>query len=208
MSRENVNYLSHRLAELDEEIGKHGQVLKANNIGMNEPLVDADGFPFANIDVMSVRKARHAIICLQNNRKALMQMMETEMAQVFEMERNAASFAVQQQQQCEKMEVDPSTDSDAASSSLEPFIVVDKVESGQLADQMGLQVGDLVLQIGTLTAQNFQSIHQIQSVLNNSRGKKLRFIIRKASTGKNVILDMDIGSEGTRLGIFAKPLKI
>lgn len=39
---------------------------------MQTPLVDADGFPRNDIDVHQVRHARHQIICLQNDLKALM----------------------------------------------------------------------------------------------------------------------------------------
>lgn len=34
-----------------------------NNIGMNGPLVDSEGFPRNDIDVYQVRHARHKIIC-------------------------------------------------------------------------------------------------------------------------------------------------
>lgn len=34
-----------------------------NNVGMHEPLVDAEGFPRNDIDLYQVRTARHKIIC-------------------------------------------------------------------------------------------------------------------------------------------------
>lgn len=34
-----------------------------NGVGMNNPLVDQEGFPISNIDVYQVRHARHRIIC-------------------------------------------------------------------------------------------------------------------------------------------------
>lgn len=60
---------------------------------MNDPLVDAEGFPLNNIDIYQVRHARHRIICtkninflanilnylfqgLQNDHKALMKQIE------------------------------------------------------------------------------------------------------------------------------------
>lgn len=39
---------------------------------MQDPLVERDGFPRNDIDVHQVRHARHQIICLQNDLKALM----------------------------------------------------------------------------------------------------------------------------------------
>uniref|UniRef100_A0A182SXV1 26S proteasome regulatory subunit p27 n=1 Tax=Anopheles maculatus TaxID=74869 RepID=A0A182SXV1_9DIPT len=203
MSREKLLTLSGRKAELEAEIERHGMVLKANKIGMNEPLIDVEGFPLPNIDVISVRKARNAIICLQNDRKVLLKEIENEMVQLFETGRSTASSDVQQQQ-CQLMEVDDHT---VVSPSLEPFAVVEKVEPGQLADRMGVKIRDMILQIGTLTSQNFKALNQIQTVISNSQGSKLRFVIRKATTGEDVTLEMDFGTQGTRLGIFAKPLK-
>lgn len=43
---------------------------------MNESLIDADGFPRNDIDVHHVRNARHQIICLQNDLKALIKEIE------------------------------------------------------------------------------------------------------------------------------------
>lgn len=34
-----------------------------NKIGMTEPLVDAEGYPRADVNVYQVRHARHKIIC-------------------------------------------------------------------------------------------------------------------------------------------------
>lgn len=43
---------------------------------MNDALVDKDGFPRQDIDVYQVRHARHKIICLQNDHKAIMKEIE------------------------------------------------------------------------------------------------------------------------------------
>lgn len=34
------------------------------SVGMDEPLTDAEGFPRPDIDIYSVRHARHQIICM------------------------------------------------------------------------------------------------------------------------------------------------
>lgn len=38
-------------------------ILKQKGIGMNEPLIDSEGYPRADIDVYTVRHARHKVIC-------------------------------------------------------------------------------------------------------------------------------------------------
>lgn len=44
---------------------------------MQTALVDSDGFPRNDIDVLQVRHARHQIICLQNDLKSLMRDIES-----------------------------------------------------------------------------------------------------------------------------------
>lgn len=66
-----------RKEQIERSINDSGHILTANkNVGMNESLLDADGFPRADIDVYAVRQARHQIICLQNDLKAIMKEIE------------------------------------------------------------------------------------------------------------------------------------
>ena len=39
------------------------QFIQQGNVGMNEALIDREGYPRADIDVYTVRKARQRIIC-------------------------------------------------------------------------------------------------------------------------------------------------
>lgn len=75
--KEQVKKLISRKDEIEKTINDHGQVLIANqNVGLKESLVDEHGFPRNDIDVYQVRQARHAIICLQNDLKALLKEIE------------------------------------------------------------------------------------------------------------------------------------
>lgn len=75
--REQVLKLIEEKDKIEKKINDLGQVLIANNhVGMNEPLVDGDGFPRNDIDVYQVRTARSQIICLQNDLKTLMKEIE------------------------------------------------------------------------------------------------------------------------------------
>jgi len=51
-------------------------------VGLSGPLVDNDGYPREDIDVYVVRHARHRIICLQNDHKALIKEIEEGLHQV------------------------------------------------------------------------------------------------------------------------------
>lgn len=75
--KEQVLKLIEQRDKIERIINNYGRILQANdNIGMNEPLVDESGFPRNDIDVYQVRQARHQIICLQNDLKALMKEIE------------------------------------------------------------------------------------------------------------------------------------
>ncbi|KAJ1368528.1 hypothetical protein KIN20_029675 [Parelaphostrongylus tenuis] len=56
---------------LDAEIEENLKIVEENGCTMDSPLCDAEGYPFSHIDVYSVRKARHNIIRLRNDRKVL-----------------------------------------------------------------------------------------------------------------------------------------
>ena len=53
-TREQVLELMKEKDKLEEEITALNQVLKSQNVGMEEPLVDEKGFPRADIDVYQV----------------------------------------------------------------------------------------------------------------------------------------------------------
>ena len=69
---EQVRALVLRKDAIEAEIDAQASVLKANNVTMQSPLVDPEGFPRADIDVWEVRHARVRIIELRNDLKDIM----------------------------------------------------------------------------------------------------------------------------------------
>lgn len=63
---------------LEAEIGALVAELTSGDppAGVSGPLVDADGFPRADIDVYRVRHQRHALVCRQNDHCAVMRSIE------------------------------------------------------------------------------------------------------------------------------------
>lgn len=75
--KEEVMKLMEKKEQIERAINDCGHILTANkNIGMNESLLDEEGFPRNDIDVYAVRQARHQIICLQNDLKTIMKEIE------------------------------------------------------------------------------------------------------------------------------------
>lgn len=69
---EQARALMARKDALEAELEVQFSVLKANNVTMQTPLVDNEGFPNADIDIWNVRTARVRIIELRNDLKAVM----------------------------------------------------------------------------------------------------------------------------------------
>ncbi|CAG2100488.1 unnamed protein product [Medioppia subpectinata] len=62
--------------KMENEIKEWQSILDSQNVGLNEPLVDAQGFPRNDIDIHQIRIARNKIICLNNDYKNLMKQIE------------------------------------------------------------------------------------------------------------------------------------
>ena len=69
---EQARTLMAQKSNIEAELDTHISILKANNVTMQTPLVDVEGFPRADIDIYAVRGARVRIIELRNDLKAVM----------------------------------------------------------------------------------------------------------------------------------------
>ena len=70
--------LEEKIAELTEYLTQPGMP------GIDGSLLDKEGFPKAGLDLVSIRTARHDLICTQNDLKNLMEIIEKKMAIYFE----------------------------------------------------------------------------------------------------------------------------
>merc|ERR1719430_1275600 len=61
---------------IEEEIKALNEVLESQNVGMDDPLVDQEGFPRADIDVYQVRHARSNIRTKTTDLKEVMKKIE------------------------------------------------------------------------------------------------------------------------------------
>ncbi|KAJ1565756.1 hypothetical protein HK405_011668, partial [Cladochytrium tenue] len=119
---------------------------------MNEPLVDSEGFPRADVDVYAVRHARHAAARLRTDLRAVMTDIERAMHAVF-----AASAG--SQTTAPTLSAAPSVAAAPIAETVSPppaplaraFAVVRGVEAGSPAAQAGLAASDRVVAFGRLS---------------------------------------------------------
>ncbi|KAL6304349.1 hypothetical protein BKA93DRAFT_825807 [Sparassis latifolia] len=144
-----VRALMARKENIEAEMDAQVSILKANSSTLNSPLVDAEGFPRADIDVWAVRHARVRIIELRNDLDALRDTIMLALQDVYD----PASVM-----QAEKsaMETDVPAEAESASRP-HPFAKVNGVAPGSPAAVAGLLREDLLVSFGHLTRSSFSS---------------------------------------------------
>ncbi|XP_028172498.1 26S proteasome non-ATPase regulatory subunit 9 [Ostrinia furnacalis] len=203
-ARDRVIKLMEDKDRIETEIREQTAVLASNNVGMSDPLVDADGFPRADIDVYKVRHARHRIICLQNDHKSIMRRIEQGLAEVHSdyVGPNGEGPSV----------VAPSSSAPYANghsnghsngyanghgnghrngdNNLDDacFAVVGEVQDGSPAYVAGLREHDEILQFGSINSDNYADILQVSHLVTHSVGQNIHVQIRRGQQ----ILDIDL----------------
>ncbi|XP_075955213.1 26S proteasome non-ATPase regulatory subunit 9 [Anarhichas minor] len=158
--------------EIEEQIKAYYDVLEDQGVGVEGVLVDAEGFPRADVNVYQIRTARHSISCLQNDHKAIMEEIEEALHRLHAREKA-------------KREQDGAGDQEEATEEAmeqqvtlpPPFARVDAVTQGSPACGAGLRVGDEVIEFGSVNTENFQNLQNIASVVQHSEGKPLRVTV-------------------------------
>ncbi|XP_008588980.1 PREDICTED: 26S proteasome non-ATPase regulatory subunit 9, partial [Galeopterus variegatus] len=163
-----VQELMRRKEEIEAQIQANYDVLESQKgVGMNEPLVDLEGYPRSDVDLYQVRTARHNIICLQNDHKAVMKQVEEALHQLHarDKEKQARDMA-----EAHKEAMSHKVGQSERHSPLQAFAKVNSISPGSPASIAGLQVDDEIVEFGSVNTHNFQSLQNIGSVVQHSEG--------------------------------------
>ena len=181
-----VKELIKKKDEIEKDIKIWYDVLKTQgNVGMEEPLVDKEGYPRNDIDLVQVRKARHNIICLQNDHKAIMQRIEKGLE---EYHAQVAAMDTSEQTTSTKPPAATVEQKLSSSVSLEPFAAVDLISRTSPAETAGLKIGDALLKFGSVTKRNFTGLNAIGEVVRHSVGKPINISVKRDEQEVNLIL--------------------
>ncbi|XP_022910737.1 26S proteasome non-ATPase regulatory subunit 9 [Onthophagus taurus] len=168
--REDVLKLMQQKDKIESEIQELTSILTKNGVGMSDPLVDTEGFPLNNIDIYQVRHARHQIICLQNDHKAIMKQIEQGLHGYYSSAQNGTPSREVEQGQHNVAAIEQHRT---------PFAKVTTVSDGSPADIAGLQVDDFVVEFGSINSTNFTNITDIANVVRHSEGHQLRIKLKR-----------------------------
>ncbi|CAH0717951.1 unnamed protein product, partial [Brenthis ino] len=179
-ARDRVMKLIQEKDRIESEIREHNLVLEANNVGMQDPLVDAEGFPRNDIDVYKVRHARHRIICLQNDHKTLMKQIEQGLGEVHSEFRGTNSAGTSAPSPTYTNGFATSSNGDS-NQNMKSFAKVGCIQEGSPADLGGLCENDDILQFGSVNADNYSDITQVHNVVAHSVGQPIQVRVKRGS---------------------------
>ncbi|XP_033322467.2 26S proteasome non-ATPase regulatory subunit 9 [Megalopta genalis] len=171
--QETKNYVLQLMKDKDDieaEIKALKEILDSNHVGMDESLVDSEGYPRQDIDVYQVRHARHKIICSRNDHKTLMKKIEEGLHKIHALAGNRADSS----EPVEENDVEQAVQ-------LEPFLRVNLVSPDSPAEIAGIEVDDLILEFGSIDYRNFKSLRDIGALVQNSRYKNISIKIKRVS---------------------------
>ncbi|XP_073322165.1 26S proteasome non-ATPase regulatory subunit 9 [Pagrus major] len=168
ITMEDVQNLVKKKDEIEEQIKAYYDVLEDQGVGVEEPLIDEEGYPRSDVNLYQIRTARHSISCLQNDHKAIMVEIEEALHKLHAREK-AKREQDETEAQGEAMEQQVTLPP--------PFARVDAVTQGSPACGAGLRVGDEVIEFGSVNTGNFQNLQNIASVVQHSEGKPLRVTV-------------------------------
>ena len=155
--RQELLQLDKEKKKLEEKIGDLTDYLTQPGMpGVDGSLIDKDGFPKQGLDLVSIRTARHDLICTQNDLKNLMEKIEKKMMAYFE-ELNNDKMEEDSKEEVKKPNSNIKEETTAGACSedknnnnvqeniREPFAKIVSVENDSPADEAGLKPEDAII---------------------------------------------------------------
>ena len=213
-ARSQAAQLNEELSNLRELLSVHESTLTQANVTLTSPLIDKDGFPLADVDLLAVRTARQQIRMLRNDivqiqerLHALLQVAlmrdesEGVQARPLRPPPGAAAPSAATRAPQPSTASAPSSAAAAATPStpstsqhLQPFAKINSVSPHPSpAAQAGLQAGDLILRVSTSEPSNTDP--QAGYFVDASNHDSLRALPPLVQIGREVIFEVRRGDE-------------
>ncbi|KAL7754103.1 putative 26S proteasome regulatory subunit [Sorochytrium milnesiophthora] len=160
--------------DIEEELREMEGVLKSQNVGLDEPLVDRDGFPRADVDVYNVRIVRSKIVRRRNDLKDVMKRIEASLHDLHQATQEALSRG-------ESIDIRDAATSNSPRPT--PFARVDAVAPDSPAKEAGLLKDDLILQFGSVSNNSGSDVgglmKELLGLVASHENKQVKVVVQR-----------------------------
>ncbi|KAJ2710827.1 putative 26S proteasome regulatory subunit [Coemansia spiralis] len=171
---EEAQALQQQRAALEGEIQRLELDLRGHGVDRTEPLVDAEGYPRGDIDIVAVRQIRQALNCKQNDLRALMEEVAAQLVTLHQSTRADAPS-------------DP-----GLATRLLPFARVSIVTPNSPASEAGLVVGDKVVRYGSVDASNHDNLKALSAETVNNINRPMSVTVQRVVDGRPQTVDLTL----------------
>ncbi|RKP05749.1 hypothetical protein THASP1DRAFT_32413 [Thamnocephalis sphaerospora] len=155
---------------LEAEIREQDALLASHGVAMNTPMVDAEGFPRADVDIPTVVQIRGRITQLRNDLKVCVKDIEEALHAA-----HAAARAVSE------AATDTAASAPVSVEPEEPFVRVNAVEKNSPAEVAGLRPDDLIVRFGHVHAGNHCQLAALSELVRAKEGQSIALVVKRDS---------------------------
>eukprot|EP00833_Pecoramyces_ruminatium_P016546 jgi/Orpsp1_1/1190578/evm.model.d7180000079871.1 len=157
---EKAQYLMRRKDAMEQEILEWEEILNSHKVGMTGSLLDSEGFPRSDIDIVQIRIARNKIICLKNDYKGIMKDIEQALYDVHKVNKEKKEQAKAQSLINQR-----------------PFAIVNTVADNSPAFEAGLLEKDKIISFGSINESNNENLKALARVVMDNKNKPINIVV-------------------------------
>lgn len=196
--------LEKRINELTDYLTQPGMP------GVKGSLIDKDGFPLANLDLVAIRTARHELVCKQNDLKNLMETIEKKMMNYFEELNNNKPAQVEEEKKVnifnnkeeisadacgEEPKKNDKKENEKNENIKEPFAKIVSIAEGSPAEEAGLKTDDNVILFNKILYKGVSNnpLVMLSDIVKDKIGEEIPIsVVRKNDNNVLEVLELNI----------------
>lgn len=195
--------------DIEAQLRELEESLRFQGVGMDQPLVDAGGFPRSDIDVVAARTSRNLVHRLRNDHKDIMKEIEQALHAIHQASREEKEKAGTSSSSSSTDNRQQEVSSSSTTPSLLPFARVNAVAPDSPAYEAGLRREDKLIKFGSIHAANHDRLQALNQLVGRSEGIPISVIISRGQDDQQQSLTLTPrqgwGGRGT-LGCHIVPL--
>uniref|UniRef100_A0A8D8WBL3 26S proteasome non-ATPase regulatory subunit 9 n=1 Tax=Cacopsylla melanoneura TaxID=428564 RepID=A0A8D8WBL3_9HEMI len=181
--REKLNQLMSKRTDLEGELQVYQGILSSNNVGLQESLVDGEGYPRQDLDVFQVRHARNRIICIQNDLRGIMKEIEENIHLVHSIDGASSQVTHNSRSIANGFTGTPTP------ALFNPIARIGDVVPNSPAFKAGLEKDDVILEFGPVNSSNFKSLQDFAGIVRSNVNQDIVLIVlRTGGTRQRLVL--------------------